>query len=299
MKKFTFAERKIEFEKSLGERYLSCIFDIDGTLTDVAEGSIPEYITKALAEIAKHRPIAICTGRKLEHVFLKIGPLFEFDPELRNRVFLLCENGGVGYFFDSKEKSYQEFYRSKYPYGKKQQKKLFDEINFKLGSSISSSFLNETSLVFQPLNVNDQDKTILLKRSRALLKEVEKILLDFDKNNLLKIADSGIGTIIFPIDGDKRTGVFEFGQFLQKKWGYEVSDSMKEFVIVGDKPDVYGNDETFLDGTFGTGFTVGDIVEHRLYPLPVFAEMTEPKKAARILKGSQGTFSLLQRLKFT
>lgn len=324
MKKILLAERKKAFNKALKQKYLSCIFDIDGTLTDLAEEPIHDFIAKTLASISTHSPIAICTGRKLEHVFPKINPLFARAKKMdnlenvRSKVVLLCENGNVGYFYDKDSGKYVEFYRTRYPYSESHKKSLFKAINDGLKNQISGSFMNETSMVFQPLNVNDANKPAVEKRARILVKAIEKILIDHDKKNLLKIADSGIGTIIFPYDGDKRAGVYQFGEFMRKKWGYDISEELTEFALFGDKPGTYGNDETFLDGTFGTPFTVGEIVDHKILPIPVFAPAIRAKrtaggetasararrskaetiKNADILKGPLGTFSLLQRLKF-
>lgn len=286
--------QQLEFFKELmSKKYKAAAFDVDGTLTEIAEHGIPDFISEALVKLALQFPIAICTGRRLEHAVTKIDALYKagLDIEfIKSRIYMLCENGSIGYFYDLKRAEYIEFYRIQYPYSRAHMENMFEDVRNKLGYKMDSSFCNETSMVFQAENVNDPDKVALNARSYELAKEIQKIAAEHDTENLLRVATAGIGVIIFPKFGDKKDAVFKWAELLKDR-GYTFGIELREIFMVGDMPGELGNDKTFLDGSYGTAFTVGDLVKNSKWPVPVFDLANEQR-----MIGPRGTFRLLEQL---
>ena len=281
------------FKDLLKKKYKAAAFDVDGTLTEIAEHGIPDFINEALTKLALQFPIAICTGRRLEHATTKIESIYKagLDTEfIKSRIYMLCENGSVGYFYDLESAEYVEFYRIPYPYTKKHMENMYEDIKNKLGYKMDSSFCNETSMVFQAENVNDPDKVALNERSYELALEIVKIAAEHDTENLLRVATAGIGVIIFPKFGDKKDAVFKWAELLKDR-GYVMGNELRELFVVGDMPGPLGNDKTFLDGSYGTAFTVGDLVKSSKWPVPVFDLTTEQR-----MIGPKATFKLLEQL---
>ena len=148
-------------------------------------------------------------------------------------------------------------------------------------------------MAFRPLNLDDPDRIGLAERSHELALIAAVQLEKVDPKKDLQIGDSGLGINIFPYHGNKEHGTLEFAKYLMDKKGINVSADAKELAVVGDQPQPLGNDETFLDGRYGTPFTVGETHPHNLYPLPVY-----DLENGRILLGPEGTIYLINNLKF-
>jgi hypothetical protein len=216
------------------------------------------------------------------------------DPATCQQNFIfICENGCIGYFYDKEAREYKEFYRIPYPYAEAHRDNLFSRINSALGNKIGLSFKKEVGMVFRPVNLDDTDREALAARSREVAKIIEGVLAVADPKGALKIGDSGIGVNVFPYTGNKEQGTLMFAKFIREKLGMNVDENAKELVTVGDQPGPYGNDETFLNGKYGTPFTVGETHPENLLPLPVYDLSTNT-----VLKGPEGTIYLLKNLKF-
>jgi len=241
-------------------------------------------------------PLAVCSARNLAHAYEKMAPVFtrSANPAVcQSNWILICENGSVGYFYDQENKKYAEFYRVQYPYPEAHRNSLFARVNKALEGKLGESFMNEVSIIFRPVNFNDPDRVALANRSRELAQAVAGELAKVDPKSSLKTGDSGIGVSIFPFNGDKEQGTQQFAKYLREKKGFNIGAEAKELAVVGDQPGKTGNDETFLDGKYGTPFTVGEVHPENLYPLPVYDLQT-----GKILKGPEGTIYLLKNLKF-
>ncbi len=289
-------QRKQKFQEALKQTYAGCIFDIDGTLTVRGDEFIPAFMHDTLAGLCLRVPMAVCSARNFNHAYEKMAPVFtkSSSPAMcQSNWVLVCENGSVGYYFDQDKKRYVEFYRVPYPYAEAHRGALFSRINAAVAGKISISFENEVSMIFRPLNVDDPDRDALAKRSHELAKIISEQLEKVDPKKGLKIGDSGIGVSVFPFHGNKEQGTLQFAKFVREKKGINVSADAKELAVIGDQPQPDGNDETFLNGKYGTPFTVGETHPENLYPLPVL----DPQ-SGNILKGPEGTIYLLNNLKF-
>jgi hydroxymethylpyrimidine pyrophosphatase-like HAD family hydrolase len=290
------AQQKEQFDLALKEEYTGCLFDIDGTLTVFGDEYIPAFMLQLLADLSLQVPMAVCTARKLSQAYEKLATLF---PHATNPLscqaqwVMICENGAVGYRFDTDKKEYVEFHRIPYPYTEEQRGSLFEKVRKALEGKLSIAFMNEVTLVFRPLKTDDPDREALSARSHELAMTIHEILASSDPKGALKIGDSGMGVSIFPAAGDKEQGTIAFAKYLASSRGILVGPNLKELVCVGDQPLPYGNDESFLDGRFGTPFTVGEAHPEHLLPLPVF----DPS-SGKVLKGPEGTASLLHQLHF-
>jgi hydroxymethylpyrimidine pyrophosphatase-like HAD family hydrolase len=289
-------KRKQAFEESLAKKYSGCVFDIDGTLIVHCEMFIPEFVSEILSKLCFNVPLAVCTGRNLQLAQQKMESVFESssDTELcKKNWHLICENGCIGYFYDPEQQKYKEFYRISFPFGEAYRNEIFYKLGQKMKGKLGGAFMNQVSMVFGPINYYSKNKSGIADLSRELqhiaLKELEKL----DPEGLLKVADAGMAITIFPADGNKERGTVEFAKYLNEKRGITIDKDTKDLVVIGDQPGLHGNDEAFLDGRFGTPFTVGEVHPNNLLPLPVY----NPEKEA-IMKGPKATVSLLKQLKF-
>ena len=291
----TSLQQKVQFHEALQQNYSACLFDIDGTLTHRGDEFIPAYLSEFLAEISMRVPMGVCTARIFPQAYEKLAPLFKRapNPELcQSQWVLVCENGGIGYFYDSSQKKYKEFFRTTYPYDENYRKTIFGSLNKVLEGKLQTSFMGEISMIFRPLRFDDPDRIALAERSREIAKIIEDVLRSLDPKNALRCADSGIGVTVYPRTADKPNGTLEFAKYLQQRVDTSIDEKASQIIVMGDRPGPFGNDEAFLDGTLGTPFSVGELYPDRLLPLPVFDE----KDA--ILQGPEGTLTLLKRLKF-
>ncbi len=289
-------KRRAAFTEALKQTYVGCLFDIDGTLTVRGDEFIPAFMHETLAGLSMSVPVAICTARNLTDTYEKMAQIFihASDPAVcqQNWIFI-CENGSIGYFYDKADKQYKEFYRIPYPYSETHRDDLFKRINAALAGKLSNSFKKEIGMVFRPMGEDDKDQEALAARSREIAKIIEQQLEIVDPKRALKIGDSGIGVNVFPYNGNKEQGTLYFAKFIREKLGMNIGEDAKELVVVGDQPGPYGNDELFLNGKYGTPFTVGEVHPENLLPLPVY-----DLQSNTILKGPEGTIYLLQQLHF-
>ncbi len=288
-----FEQQKEAFNQALQQTYTACIFDIDGTLTVRGDEFIPAYLQPKLAELSMSVPMAVCTARRLDHAREKLAPLFihAVDPlKSESNWVLICENGAIGYFFDAQQKKYLELYREKYPYPEQVRVALFQHLNERLKDKLGVSFMNVVSMIFRPPWEGLPREEIAIK-SREIALIIARELLPFDPKGLLAVGDSGIGVNVYPMQSDKERGIVEFAKHIVSTRGLKISQDAKEIVAVGDQPGPLGNDEQFLNGKFGTPFTVGETHPQNVLPLPVFDN-------DKILQGPEATLFLLDRLNF-
>jgi len=276
--------------------YAGCLFDIDGTLTVRGDEFIPVYMHEILANMCLSVPMAVCSARRLSHAYEKMAVIFtkSDSPQVcQENWVLICENGSIGYIYNTPKGKYEEFYRVPYPYDDAHRKNLFNSLNNVLEGKLSSSFLNEVGMVFRPANLDDPDREALAARSHELAAIATGQLSKSDPKGCLKIGDSAIGINIFPYQGNKEYGTLQFAKYLRDTKGINVEADAKELVVVGDQPQPLGNDETFLNGKYGTPFTVGMTHPDNIEPLPVYDLVN-----GRVLTGPEGTKYLLNNLKF-
>lgn len=276
--------------------YAGCLFDIDGTLTVRGDEFIPAFMHEILAEMCLRVPMAICSGRNFNHAYEKMAAVFTVSTnpkECQKNWVLICENGSIGYIYDDVNNRYNEFFRVAYPYDSAHRDSVFAQMKAAMEGKLSASYLNEVSMVFRPLNPQDPDRAALTARSRELSVIANAQLEKSDPKKLLVAGDAGNGVNVFPYRGNKENGTLQFAKLLQEKKGINVSPDAREMVVVGDQPQKDGNDETFLNGKYGTPFTVGETHPENLNPLPVYDLQT-----GKIIKGPEATIYLLKHLKF-
>lgn len=279
-------------------KFKAVMMDFDGTITE--KGSIfpSEKIIQKVIEMAKKMPIAFCTGRQLESfqrrglsAIVKKIPIHEKKDILEN-IFLIGENGSMGYFFDKKIGKYKEFYRAKWRddfLTKRKLKKMIGEKIEKYGEVINE---HRVIVVMRAHREDDSPIEEIYAKSAKMFEICEKTLLEYDKNyeKYFHLGDSGIGVIICPAKGDKDSGIEKFAKFLAKKRGMKFGKKFKEIMVIGDSAQKGGNDYYFLQGNFGTPFTVGYFDKTKQLPKPVLNS-----KNKRLLH-SKGTIYLLENI---
>ncbi|MBL4693923.1 HAD hydrolase family protein [Candidatus Gracilibacteria bacterium] len=245
-------------------RFKAIMFDFDGTVTEPGQYSPPQELADELRSLAGKMPIAFCTGRQLEsfmnHGFDSLG--FNGD-ELKN-LFLIAENGSIGYHFENG--SAEEFYRADWPEDFVSRAKLMEDL---------VEVVKEFGMVY-----NNAHQVVVVMRTKihysevrdievvnALSKQIFEVVAAYfareypGYEEYFHIGDSGIGVVICPAKGDKDNGIQKFAEYLRAKRSLELGNEAREILVIGDSPQVGGNDHYFLNGDYGTPYTVGHLEE--------------------------------------
>ncbi len=287
--------RKRNFEEAMGQTYAGCLFDIDGTLTVWGEEVVPAYLQQPLADISMKVPMGVCTGRRLHHALEAIEPIFmkAANPTYcQSNWLLFCDSGGIGYRFDAEKKEYVELYRIEQPYNTARREMIFYQLKKAVGKKASRCDINEISMAFVPYYTFDMGAARIMEQSRRVREIIEEQLPLVDPKGALRVADAGNGVNVFPLNGDKENGTMAFANYLRSFRGYVIGEDIKEIAVIGDQPIPKGNDEVFLNGKFGTPFTVGKPHPENVIPLPVF------DNEGKNLEGPEAVAALISRMKF-
>lgn len=245
-------------------KFKAVMMDFDGTVTKKGSNVPSKKMIETLIEVAKKVPIAFCTGRQLESfkrrgfkaILKSISPK---DCKVLENIFLIGENGSMGYYYDKKICDYKEFYRAKWPekfVSKRKLSKIITSRIAKFGEIIKG---HRVVMVLRGGEVEQLSINKIYKNSAEIFKICHKTLSDLNQNyeKYLHIGDSGLGVIICPADGDKDTGIKKFADFLAKKKKIKFGKNYREMLVIGDSAKKGGNDYYFLKGIYGTPFTVG------------------------------------------
>lgn len=254
----------------MSKNFLSAMFDFDGTVTEKGYYIPPPELVAALVKLTDKMPMAFCTGRQLES-FERTGLtnlLQGLSPDaaekfLRN-LFLIAENGSVGYAYNSELKKFEEFYQASWPEEFIKRKELSAILSREIAHYGDMLDSGHRVVLVMRTNLYDGDHTnveAVYALSDQIYMVCKRILSEFDPNyeKYLHIGNSGIGVIISPAHSDKDEGVQRFGEYLKTQRGMEFDKQYTQILVVGDSPHDEGNDRYFLSGRFGTPFTVGEL----------------------------------------
>lgn len=279
--------------------YKAAMFDFDGTLTARGEDRPSQKMADAIVSLAQKMPIAFCTGRNLESFQENCLDVLldEIDekkrfPFLKN-LFLMAENGSVGYDFDSHAEEFEEFYRGVWPdflIEKKEFVRLLQESIGDLGLVSTDNFRVIVVIFLHYDQYNSVEKLYkdcdaLHAKTVSLLRRINPKFTDF-----LHVGNAGVGVTICPADADKDLGIKRFGEFLNASRKIDFAQNYRDILVVGDRPQKGGNDYYFLNARFGMPFTVGDYEEGAEFPRLVFDE------DGKRLENDNGTLWLVQSI---
>lgn len=283
-------------------KYLAVALDFDGTVTDVDVPVPSQETAKLLKQVAEKVPLAFCTGRDFSS-FEKhaLGILLEKIPEneryqFLENLFIMGENGAIGYVFDKKKGAFVEFYKIPWPSKIIPKAKLAKIIGDKIGGIGELINKHEIVLVTRSL-VNSKDyRNADTKKIYENAKKIEKIV-ETELRKIVKnyekyfyIGNAGIGVIVGPKEGNKDNGVLRFAKCLRIKRGLKIGAKAREIICIGDRPLKNGNDFYLLNGKIGTPFTVGDFDKKKKFPKPVLDEN------GKRLKHTKATSYLLRNI---
>jgi len=268
------------------KKFKAAMFDFDGTVTAKGAYEPSKEMANALVELACRMPIAFCTGRQLES-FLKHG----YD-SLVNRLsgdrlerflsnlFLMGENGALGYFYSHYRKEFEEFYRSDWPedfVGRARFMRELDVAVAEYGSVYHDAhrvvIVLRTNQHDLPYEERDIDEVYRLSDKLYEITMERLLLIDPDFEKYIHVGNSGIGVVISPAAGDKDTGIIKFAEFLGENRGLSFDAQAREIMVIGDRPQKSGNDHYFLRGEYGTPYTVGCLIDGADYPKPVIDKL--------------------------
>jgi len=240
------------------------MFDFDGTITEKGRPVPSEKMARTIIAVAKKVPVAFCTGRQLNS-FKKHG-IREFLKYLKkdevplflNNLFLISENGAIGYFYNQKHHKFAPFYRGKWP------EKFIKRRTFKrIWGQKTKNFAEFLTHKVIVVTVIKNHFNIPIDQVYAASDKLYKMCHEFFRKlspkyeKYIHIGNSGLGVLVGPADWDKDGGIKRFASFLNRKRGMKFSKNAKEILVVGDSAIKGGNDYYFLRGEYGTPFTVG------------------------------------------
>ncbi|MFH1284322.1 MAG: hypothetical protein ABIH78_01900, partial [Candidatus Peregrinibacteria bacterium] len=141
-----------------------------------------------------------------------------------------------------------------------------------------------------PAEVIDMDEVYEL--SRKMYKICVSLLKSMDENfeKYLHVGDSGIGVVVGPAEGDKDGAIKRFADELAVSRDFKFGKDLREILVLGDRAQEGGNDFYFLNGRYGTPYTVGNLGLKKDCPKPVL-----DKNGQRLLH-SEGTLYLLDSI---
>lgn len=282
-------------------KFKAAMFDFDGTITEKGQYAPPQQLADALVDLSQKIPIAFCTGRQLES-FERRGLnelLEEINDENRDlflkNLFLFAENGSIGYRFNTDKNDFEEFYRIEWPVNFIDADKLratLDEDVKEYGSVYYNAHRIVVVIRTRLHDTEDRDVDEVYDLSEKIYEVTIKTLRKFDADfeRYVHVGNSGIGVVICPANGDKDTGIKKFAKFLNEKRGLKIDKNAREIMVVGDRPMPGGNDYYFLNGRYGTPFTVGNFDSSQKFPKPVLGA------EGKHLLHAEGTLFLISQI---
>lgn len=250
--------------------FKAAMFDFDGTVTEKGVYAPSQEVADGLVRLALKMPIAFCTGRQIESFERRgLGALLqEIKPNQREgflkNLFLMAENGSIGYYFDSKVGHFEEFYKADWPeefYSRMKLMMILDDA-VKTHGSVLYDAHRVVIVIGTRLNsvVDGGNAVEVYKLSSEIFEIVTKLLMEIspDYEKYVHIGNSGIGVIVSPSDSDKDFAILKFSKYLKKYRKFSFENGLKDILIVGDQPLKNGNDHYFLSGKYGTPYSVGE-----------------------------------------
>jgi len=255
--------------------FKAAMFDFDGTVTPEGVHYPDREMVDALVRLAGLVPVAFCTGRQLESFLEHAGN--DLVSGLGGNLYLIAENGSVGYYFNVESGKFKEFYRVDWPSSFIDREELMKKLNTAVQEYGEVYYdAHRVIIVLRTKQSNipfeKRDIKVINQLSAKIYEVVKKFLHDIDPEyeNFIHVGNSGIGVVLCPANGDKDNGILEFGRYLSKNRGISFGSEFREIMVVGDRPEEGGNDHLFLKGKYGTPFTVGAMIEGSEFPKPVF-----------------------------
>lgn len=241
--------------------FKAVMFDYDGTITKKGEFAPSEEMNSILLALCeKGFPIAVCTGRQLTSFVKRSEKIFEkFSEKAKENFYVFAENGAIGYKYDSASKEYKMFYMGQWPaeVPKESFKKGLIEATRDIAEDVGEHFV---PIVLRPLDALSLSIDEIYAISDKIFEVTKKFIEASDAKNYLRYGNSGLGCIICPANADKDAAIKVFYEFLRDQRGVvfnEDDGKYREIMVIGDNPQVGGNDHFFLNGKYGTPYTVG------------------------------------------
>lgn len=282
---FISAQQEKAFHSAMKKKFKAAAFDVDGTLTHLGKQTISKNLVNTLAHLPAHVPLAICTGREVQHLQARLAHICETNVDShdhRMRWTIFCENGSAGYTFDCKKKIYKKWFEIPWP-AKEIKKDVLAAFITERISWPAVVIEREYSIVVRFPKFFYLSSRLVKRLSRKTNKRLNGLLKELQLDHAFSSQDSGIGNIIIPRQSGKGKAI--------KLWAKRLKIPLQDILVVGDKAHAGGNDEEMLSGKFGTPFTVGSSTKN-LHPFPVI------DKRGRKLIGPEGTLELLSQVRF-
>lgn len=287
-----------ELENLDFRKFKAALFDFDGTITERCVPFPDQKMAEKLVKLTKIIPIGICTGRQMDSFKKRgLGHLLSFVDEeqeenfLKN-LFVLAENGAIGFVYNPEKAVFEEFYHEHWPEDFISREKFKVEINEVVRVHGHVYDVHEVCVVTRTNYHESCDIKKIYDTSDQLYELIANYLKKYsaDYDGFLHVGNSGIGVVVGPANGDKDRGIRQFGEYLCRSRQFIFDENLREILVIGDQPFETGNDHYFLNGEQGTPFTVGDFDAQNKYPLPVLNE-----SGSRLLH-TEGTMYLIGKV---
>jgi len=278
-------EQKIQqFLISLESQHQAVMFDMDGTLTEIGQRVMPDELVAKIRELAHKIPVALCSGRSFEHLYGKAD-------KIGTPLYLFCENGGVGVKYDPQSQAKDIIYENSWPNHLISQEDLLHRLQEEFDGEDYTCLIRNTNVLVTLFSERNLSREDLIKESSNVFERVDKILSKFPNAQDFHLLNSLVGIHIIHKDSDKDCAIRHFGQYLQNLGFSFQTEEFREISCFGDQPLPGFNDFRFLNGKYGTPFTVGYDEISSEYPIEVF-------DSNKKLTGPKGTLTVLNKIKF-
>lgn len=252
------------FRDRLTRSYVACMFDYDGTLVERGFSMpVPAYVPPVLRSVTQKAYMAVCSARPFENAVQHAQNLLGYDFEsVRHRWLWFCENGGVGYAYNTDSEQYEEFYRVAWPTHIMPRDKFENLVTSLYEKEVQEIDFHESIIIVRPKNLETMSAEAVWEECDRLEVMGLKLLRDHGLEGEIRFGNSHLGVMFFNPTADKDRAVQEFGMYL-KNHGVNIDEPYSEIACFGDQPGPHGNDEQFLSGRFGTPFTVGESISEK------------------------------------
>jgi len=278
--KFNSKDQERSHEKAMKRNYKAVAFDVDGTITEFAKFTVPDYLLETMEKIPLDIPLVLCTGRPLDFIKNKMDKICnatQNPEEQRRRWWIISENGGAGYYYEPQTEGYVQFFNVDWP-EEVDIPTLSAHLKDKLGRRVQIFERNKTLIVIYRKWMYLFPRLVKLESARVT-KMISTIIKRRNWDEYLSAQNTGLGTVILSKKSGKGKAI--------KKLARKLNIPMKQILCVGDNPQPGGNDEDFLSGQYGTPFSVGKIIKKN-FPLPVLDDdsihLSGPRGTERLLK---------------
>lgn len=242
------------------------IFDVDGVITNleneiITEPFIPDYIIKILK---KDKPVALNTGRGIDWTQVAVlNPLKNkiINQGILKNLFVVTESGGITGIYDQTGNLNIKIDESL---------KMPTDLDQKVRELVKTKYFQimryEDKLTMITTKIREGTPIGMFHRGQVeIVKDLQKLIDDFDANDRMRTDISSIGTNIMYKSTGKDKGIE-----LTLDWLLKKNIKPQKFIAFGDSlPDIAMAEKLYEKGNNVEFVYVGENPPENKYPFPI------------------------------